>query len=178
MRAVRTVTSPRGRKYPWQDVHITLGAPMAGHTFRACLVGAITIIAGCRSDTVFGIEPLPFAQAVNSCGPTDAPTVEVFLSPRPIDVTPVTPYLRVVFPVSIRELGATRFPVDGKFDAAYALKVEGSTSIVAAVSGELTVNAVRADSTVDGAIDVRFADGTRVRQSFLATWRGQRILCG
>jgi hypothetical protein len=152
---------------------------MAGHTTRVSMVIVAAVLAACTSDVIVDLNEIPFAQAIASCGPADGPTVEVFLSATAFDNPPAAPYLRLVFPASLSQLKAQRFPVDGKYDAAYALKVEGgSNAIATATSGALTVNAVRADSTIDGAIDVRFTDGTRVRQSFLAAWRGRRILCG
>jgi hypothetical protein len=48
----------------------------------------------------------------------------------------------------------------------------------AATQGSVTVNAVTADNTIEGSVDLTFPRAGRIRGGFRAAWFAQTMLCG
>lgn len=116
------------------------------------------------------LGPADAATATLGCGPTDGVAVEIVVASgfQPV-ARPVAPYVRVTIARTLAALGpATYRPGDGVLAAAVRQPATGDFE--AAAGGAVRVDAVEADNTVRGALDLRFPSGARVEQAFRARW--------
>lgn len=123
---------------------------------------------------------LSHATAIAACAPNDGPAVHILLSSVALDArSPVAPYIQALIWRSRTELIGTWDIAPPAYSKGYALRVStaGDYSDVA-VSGTVTILAVRADGTVVGNVDLVFQPGERVRGGFTAEWDPRVALCG
>jgi hypothetical protein len=138
---------------------------------------AVLLTLACSSGTPAGPAlHLPVAEASASCGPTDGPAVELLLSAAAGE-PPVPPLVRVVVFQSRTALAGRRWLLTPEAGAASLQRTPDATPEMA-TSGRLTITRVAGDGTLSGQVWLRFADGTRVLQSFTAPWRERSVLCG
>lgn len=147
---------------------------------RLLLAIALYSLAACTDETPF--EPLsdfPFAYAIPSCGPTDAPIVLVYLAPQSFELMqPVAPFVQVHFPSASSELKAgDSFQVGLDFTEANAWFHGSGVEPRQASRGEIGVTAFNAN-TLSGYVDLQFADGPAIRGTFIAAWQPRPLLCG
>jgi hypothetical protein len=138
------------------------------------------LLVGCGDDSA-PTEPvsgLPHAAASNSCGPADGAAVVIYLASMPIEsLQPVAPFLQVHIWRSITELGAgSVIPISESISDANAW-FRGSGVERQATGGEVGVTS-RSATSLGGYVDLRFADGPRMRGTFTATWEPRAVLCG
>ena len=141
---------------------------------------AVVWLFACSSDSPLEpLDGLPHALATNSCGPTDAPIVLVYLASQPVDLQqPVSPFLQVHIPVSFTELTRDAvFEVGESFHDANAWFYRSGLETTTATRGEVGVSHVSAGA-ISGFVDLEFEDGTRLRGSFSASWQPRQLLCG
>ncbi len=145
-------------------------------------LGAVAMLAlSCGVIGLLAPPPgLTHATAIRACSPNDGPAVRILLSTDAIDPrSPVVPYIQVLIWKSPTELVGTWDIAAPTHSKGFALRVStaGDYSDVA-VSGSVTVIAVRTDGTVVGNVDLVFRPGERVRGGFTATWDPRVAMCG
>lgn len=147
---------------------------------RACLTLALLLTAACDDETPLApLSELPYALATNSCGPTDAPSLLIYLASQPFDAgQPVAPYVQVHLPASVGELSTDKvFQVGESYTAANAWFHGSGVQTRTANGGEVGVSAPTS-VTISGHVDLRFPEGARIRGTFIADWQPRQILCG
>lgn len=123
---------------------------------------------------------LTHATAIRACAPNDGPAVRILLSSDALDArSPTAPYIQALIWKSPTELVGTWDVSPPDHSTGFALRVStaGDYSDVA-VSGTVTILAVRADGTVVGNVDLAFRPGERVRGGFTAQWDPRAAMCG
>jgi hypothetical protein len=141
---------------------------------------ALCFLVACDDKTP--LEPLsefPFAYATPSCGPTDAPIVEVYLATQPFELPQlVAPYLQVHIPSSSSELRAGDVFAVGEHTTEANVWFHGSgVETRAASDGEIRVTAFNAN-VLTGYVDLEFSGGPIFRGTFTAAWQPRQLLCG
>jgi len=143
---------------------------------------ALTLTA-CGSGS--GLAPFPnppddfaFAYASPSCAPWDGRAVEILLTSAPsADPEDARPQLRLaIYPRTPELQGTTyRWPADQEMGTGARCDADGCRT---APAGEVRLGAVRPDSTLEGAVTLRFGPDEVLSGGFRATWRSRRMLCG
>jgi hypothetical protein len=147
------------------------------------LTGLSTAVAlglACSSDAIFQ-PPGGFAHAAATrfCGPTDGPAVAIYLSPVPVEsLQPPTPYVRVAVWQPLERLAGGSWLVAIGDTAAAAWYFTAPGDFAVATSGQVTVDLVEPDTTLQGSVDLRFPSAGRVTRSFRAAWISRAPLCG
>lgn len=143
------------------------------------LLMVVVVAAACDSNS---IEP-PFGQfyatAARECiGPLSESGVAIYLGDVPVESPePSPPYIRIVIREYMLERLSGRTWVvagNGAEGAAWSFLTGPNPEI--ATSGEVTVNAVTSDNTIEGRLDLTFPSG-RVAQDFRARWLPRVQLC-
>ena len=147
---------------------------------RVFLALSAMLAAGC-SDNPVPSEPLsdlPFAVATNSCGPADGPVVAIYLASTRIEsLQPSAPFISIRIPHSFETVGAgSKYQITELFTDASAF-FHGSGIERTANGGEVGITS-KSSTTLTGYVDLRFADGPRMRGTFAATWQPTQFLCG
>lgn len=134
--------------------------------------------AACASDGFTG-PPADLAYAVGtpSCGPRSY-SVSIYLAATPIDgFEPAEPYLRLSVRRPVERLTPESWTLGGSESEASAQYFFAADSAAFASWGRLTVTAVDPDTTIHGAVDLRFPTAARVTGAFRATWLPRVPLC-
>ena len=143
-------------------------------TRLSSLLMVAVVAAACDSNS---IEP-PFGQfyatAARECiGPLSESGVAIYLGDVPVESEqPSPPYIRVVIPEYMLErLGGRTWVVagNGAEGEAWAWSFLTGPNPELATNGEVRVNTVDPDNTIDGWVDLTFPSG-RVAQNFRARW--------
>ena len=136
------------------------------------LLMVAVIAAACDSDS---IEP-PFgswyAAATYECvGPLSESGVAIYLAGTPVQSPePSAPYVRVIIREELLEdLSGRTWALAEPGTDATAWSVMTGIDREVATSGEVTVNTVASDNTIEGWADLTFPSG-RVAQNFRARW--------
>ena len=145
------------------------------------LTAVLSVLLACNDKGPFEpLSELPFAYATNSCGPTDAPTVVIYLAAQSFQLPElVAPYIQVNVPVASSELKAgDEFEVQEDWTGANAWFHASGLEPRAANHGEVGITAFGANA-LSGYVDLEFAGGLQFRGSFVAAWQPrQLLLCG
>lgn len=141
---------------------------------------ALCLLASCDNETP--LEPLSelrFAYATPSCGPTDGPTVLIYLAAQSFELPlPVAPYLEVQIPHASTQLRAGDvFHVSELFTEANAWFHGSGVETRTASSGEVGVTEFSAN-LLSGYVDLEFDGGPKFRGTFMAAWQPRQLLCG
>jgi hypothetical protein len=145
--------------------------------FRFSLVAAVAM--GCSADATTSPQLSAFVHsaAIRACGPADGPAVAIYLTPDPVGATePSTPYVRVYVSVDQSELTAHPWPIGSTTQAAAWFQPDASTS-VAAESGNMIVNSIDSDNTINGSIEIFFPDAGHIQTDFHAKWLTNSVPC-
>jgi hypothetical protein len=150
---------------------------------RLAALLALLAAGGCGSSAEPS-ESHPHAYATPDCAPWDGAAVTFLFTPEPLAAGVTSPPARHVrvsvfrplasLPDSDVALDAT----DGGQPVAQAAECAGPGTCEPIRSGSLRVDALEADSTVTGRIDVPLGGGERLRGGFRAEWRGRDPACG
>jgi hypothetical protein len=151
------------------------------------LVGRMLLAAMCASgcDSSSEIVPsappsgYPLAFVMHDCAPWDGPALAIVLSAHsPSGLEPVHPFARVmIYPRGEAMQGQVyRWPADPEMAAGNRCVAEGSCEMAAA--GEVTLDAVRPDTAVEGRVRLQFAGGEEIAGGFRAVWLRRRVMCG
>ena len=147
---------------------------------RACLTLALSLMAACDgAKPLAPLSELPYALATNSCGPTDAPIVVIYLASQPFESgQPVAPFVEIRVPASFSELGPDEvFPIGEIHTAANAWFHGSGVQTRMANGGEVGVTTA-ASVMISGHVDLQFVEGARIRGTFIAAWQPRQLLCG
>ena len=138
------------------------------------------LAAACASDGMPGpTAGLTHAAATRACGPTDGPAVAIYLAAAPVEsLEPATPYVRIYVWQPPERLAGRSWVLAGGEPEGAAWLHSTAKDYEVATSGRVTVNAVAADSTIEGVADLTFPRGGRVRAGFRAAWLSRTVLCG
>ena len=136
---------------------------------------AVLVAAGCSKSTGPTLS-LGLAEATPSCAPNDGPAVAIRFAPSPTD-TSALPVVQVSVFRSRAELAAKRWTLPSEQAQAWIQRTS-APEFDPATEGLIRIDAVEADGTISGSIDLRFADGTRFDRNFRAPWRERAMLCG
>jgi hypothetical protein len=150
-------------------------------TRRLVAIGTIVLAAGaCTAEGILGSPDAPtYAVAAPTCGPADGPAVAIYLAEAPVDpMDPAPPYVRVVVWQPLDLLATRSWTLNDGDEGAAAWYYSGAQSSEVGASGEVRVTAVRADSTVEGTVELRFPVAGRVAGRFRATWVPLSLRCG
>jgi hypothetical protein len=139
----------------------------------------LVVAAACDSDT---IEP-PFGQwyataALECIGPLSESGVAIYLAGVPMESPePSPPYMRIVIQEYMLErLSGRTWVVAGNGAQGAARSFLNGANPEIATSGQVRVNAVAPDNTIEGWVDLTFPSG-RVAQNFRARWLPRVQLC-
>jgi hypothetical protein len=148
-----------------------------GWTRRAAFVVAL-LTPGCESGPAEPPPEFPFALATRECGPADGPAVAIYLVR---DTMPALPpggaRVRVYVWHALDELPGRSWAVGGDSPDGFAEYWDGAGETTP-LRGTVTVAAVRADSTVEGEVDLVSGGAFAVRGGFRAAWRPRVLMCG
>jgi hypothetical protein len=152
----------------------------APRIFGICALALLS--ASCSSSSIAGpVEDLSHAVAAQSCGPTDGPAVSIYLTSAAVSsLEPPAPYVRINILQPLDHLTERAWTLNGAAgdaDGAAIYYTDDAGSEIA-TSGQVTVSAVGADSTIDGFADLRFPTLGRVRGEFHAEWNSRAAMCG
>jgi hypothetical protein len=149
---------------------------------RASFVAFAFVLAAaaCGSDDTVGpAGDFAEASATATCGPADGPAVAIQLTPNEgADDFSRRRFVTVTIPRSVGDIAGRTWPVDGGSDAAWSTLIVGASSAAIQGVGEIVILRADTSSTVDGVVDVLFANGVRVRGTFSADWVERRSFCG
>jgi hypothetical protein len=142
-------------------------------------LATLLLAAACRSNGPSGPAlHLPVAEATSSCAPADGPAVALLLATATdLAAAPVPPLVHVIVFRSRSALAGHSLELTPDVGAA-SLQRGPDAPLQQATTARLTVDAVAADGTVTGVVQLRFPDGSRVSQRFRAPWRERPALCG
>jgi hypothetical protein len=150
--------------------------PARDWTRRAAVVAAL-LVPACDSGPAEPPPEFPFALATPECGPADGPAVLISLVG---DTLPALPpggaRVRVFLWHGLSEIAGRSWLVGGNSADGVAEYWDG-VGETTPLLGTVTVTGVRADSTVEGQVDLA-AGGFRVRGGFRATWVQRALMCG
>ena len=147
---------------------------------RATALLAGCLLAACATAPGEPIGPPTAAVATRTCGPADGPAVSIVLAPSAeAAAAERPPYVRVAIWRAPDEIAGRTWALNGVPDGA-AWRHTGPRDFEVATRAAVTVLRVAADTTIDGAVDLAFPSGARVRQAVRAAWRAPdaRMLCG
>lgn len=150
--------------------------PSAGSTRRLiCLVA--TLCAGCASGPAEPPTDFPFARATPECGPADGPAVLITLLRDTMpELPPGSPRVRVFLWHPPGDLTGEEWSVGGSSQDGFAEYADGVSTTP--LRGTVTVTAVRADSTIEGEVDLTSTGSLAIRGGFRAVWVTRELLCG
>ena len=142
---------------------------------------AAVMAVDCARQTDPPGEPAEYSHsfAIPECAPWDGPAVALYLLDSPSDaLPPIGRHVRVAIWKDLDELAhhTFRWPLDQQTGAGE--QCVSAESCEPAIEGQIAFGNVDRNGSLEGEIDVRFANGDRVRQAFHAAWRPLRILCG
>lgn len=123
----------------------------------------------------------PSAMATNSCGPTDGPAVQLYLTPMPSDSAEPdagTPFVRVVVWRPVEDLVGAIVDLGPASDQGFVSACSSSGECEAASSAQVQLGMNRGRNSLAGLVELEFPAAGRVRGSFRAPWRPRRTLCG
>jgi hypothetical protein len=138
------------------------------------------VAAACDSDS---IAPSPFglayAAATRECvGPLSESGVAIYLANAPVQaLEPEAPYVRIILRQPLQSLREGSWVVAGNGAQGAAWRFSTATDYERATSGEVTVNVVASDSTIEGWADLTFPSAGRVGGNFRALWISRVLLC-
>ncbi len=134
-------------------------------------VWTLVVCGACASEAFLGPpDGLAHALGTASCGPRSY-TVSVYLAATPITgPAPVEPYLRLAVNQSIERLTPGFWILAGSESEASAQYFFAADSAEFAGAGRLTITAVDTDTTIHGAVDLRFPTAGRMTGTFQAVW--------
>lgn len=145
---------------------------------RGLVCAAALFVPGCDAGPAEPPAGFPFASATPECGPADGPAVAIYLSR---DTTPALPpggaRVRVYVWHDLDELGAQAWAIGGDSPDGAADYDDGAGGTTA-LHGTVAVTAVRADSTVEGEVDLVSDGAFAVRGGFRARWIPRALMCG
>lgn len=145
---------------------------------RLPILCTVFVVACGQAVTSPGNE-LPFANATNDCGPTDAPAVSFSFTETPLPQSPPRkPYLTLTIARSIDLLAGETYRIGGGGTYVYGEFQTVNDARAGVVTGTIRVNAIARDSSIIGALDLTFVNGARLSREFSAPWRRTPILCG
>jgi hypothetical protein len=141
-------------------------------------LGVALLATACHEGPAEPPPEFPFALATPECGPADGPAVVISLVR---DTMPVLPpggaRVRVFVWHGLGELPGRRWAVGGTSADGTAEYWDGVRQTTP-LRGTVTVTAVRADSTVEGTMDLVADGGFAVRGGFRAAWKPRALMCG
>lgn len=141
------------------------------------LVTALLATA-CDSGLADPPTEFPFAWAASECGPADGPAVVIALVQ---DTLPALPpggaHVRVYLWYGLDDLTGRSWTVGGSSQDGVADYWDGS-GVVTALRGAVDVMTVRADSTVEGEVDLVSGGTLSIRGGFRARWVTRTLICG
>ena len=120
-----------------------------------------------------------YAFAMPDCAPWDGPAVVMYLLDSHSNaVPPATRHIRVAIWKGPAELAHHTFRWPANAQSGAAAQCSSADSCKAAIDGHVAFGTVDLKGSVEGELDLRFANGDRVRQAFNAAWQPRRIGCG
>ena len=143
------------------------------------LAFAIALLAAaCDSGPAEPPSGFPFASATPECGPADGPAVAISLVRDTMpELPPGGARVRVYLWHGLDELPGRPWAVGGDSPDGFADYWDG-TGATTALHGTVTVIAVRADSTVEGEVNLVSGGPFSVRGGFRAGWIPRSLMCG
>ena len=139
----------------------------------------VLALAGCRHGVSDPDASLRFADATNSCAPTDAPAVSLTFSATPLRGDDAgTPALSLRLWTGLASIAGRTIRFDDTFAEGYGEFNSTRTSQAGPVVGSVSIVRVNADSSVTGSYFVQLRDGTRLANEFTARWRTTNTRCG
>jgi hypothetical protein len=147
---------------------------------RWCVVVTCGTATGCSSSTA-PVDQLAFVWAERACAPTDGPATSITLANTPLGMAASqsgTRTLEIRLWSDVLSVAARSYRIADNSDDGVGYFGAALSSGEGAVIGTVTIDRVRADSTVIGSVDVRLSDGRRLQRPFEAPWRLNRTRCG
>ena len=145
-----------------------------------CFSLVISCFAGaCATEHPSGPIPgLPFASALQACGPADGPAVEILLVPTSPawPVEPQTPFVRIMLTHGISELAGRTFTLGQENGVASYISSPGETEVSS--GGQVRVSTADTARGVVGTVDITFPTRGKVSGRFSAPWTARQMLCG
>jgi hypothetical protein len=141
---------------------------------------AACLFAACNDETPFEpLSGLPFAYATPSCGPTDAPSVLLYLAAQSFELPqPVAPFIQIHIPKGDPLTAGDVFQIGEDFITEANAWFHGSgVETRQARGGEIGVTAFNAN-TLSGYVDLEFENGPTFRGTFIAAWHPRQTFCG
>ena len=143
-----------------------------------CVLVAVAV--ACASDGMLGsLKQFAHAVASPACGPTDGPAVWIYLTGAPVaSLEPPAPYVRIAVWQPLERLPGRSWALNAGDTSAAAWYFGSASDFEVGTTGRVTVDALAADSTIQGSADLRFPRFGRVRGEFRAAWLPRATLCG
>lgn len=143
-------------------------------------VGVAFVVAACGTSCRTAVEApnglLPYAAAMQSCGPTDGPAVSLLFSANPdvTSATPSYPLVRVMIWRALAEARGKTVQLGG--NDGFASFSRSAEDVTGASRGSVTLDA--GTNAVTGTLNLTFPNRDPVRGRFTAVWIERTILCG
>lgn len=142
---------------------------------------AVLFLIGATACTTDAAGPLPPAfshtRATRACGPADGPAVAIYLAGAPVTtVEPPVPYVRVAIWEGITSITRQDWPLADTSSLGTAWHFTGA-GFETVTSGQLHIDAVNADSSIDGTVVLDFPAAGRIEGRFHATWLSRAPNC-
>ena len=136
------------------------------------------LVPACDAGPAEPPAEFPFASATPECGPADGPAVAIWLTRDTMpELPPGSPRVRLYLWHSLSELAGASWAVGGASQDGAAEYWDG-TGASTPLHGTVRITAVRADSTVEGEVDLDSGDTFSVRGGFRARWIARVVMCG
>lgn len=148
--------------------------------FSITVLALLGLLAACDENPTEPPEGFPHALATPSCGPVDQPLVAIYLAAAPIETPqPAAPFVQITVPGPLSELRAGQsWPMTEDYSGGTAWRfVGGINPPIVANQGDVSITEV-SSTMIRGSVNLRFADGTRVRGTFDAVWQPRELFCG
>jgi hypothetical protein len=137
-------------------------------------------VAACGSDDISRpFSDFSHASATPACAPTDGPAVAIHLTPNDeARGTTRQRYVQVIIMRRVGEIAGRTWRVDDRGDSAIGGLVIGPSSAMIPAVGQVAIFRADTSKTIDGAVDLLFANGVHVEGVFSAEWEPRAFFCG
>lgn len=148
----------------------------------ALAVAALLVagIPGCEGDTLAAPpQGLEHSRASRTCGPADGAATAIYLAGAPVTaLEPAAPYVRVDIWAGITQITQQDWSLTGAQAAGAASYFSSASTLEAATAGQLHIETVNADSSIEGSITLQFPTAGAVAGGFRASWLSRAVNCG
>lgn len=136
------------------------------------------VVLACTAGPLEPPAGFTYSAATPDCGPADGPAVSIYLAGGPISaIEPPAPHIRVYIWEGVDALNGRSLPLTGPSAGGSAQYVT-SAGFTSASAGEVTIAEVRADTSIEGTVELDFPSLGRVRGTFSAAWVSRTLVCG